>query len=880
MDIKQELLKLDNEVAYLLYNPHQSFTTKPTTGIGVIQKNTTVLTQVTTVNDLIDIVVTNGHPIRLCKNKTNTLGLTEADVLETEWLGFDSDDNASPQQILNILDKYSLKPYLIYSTLSDSPQHRKLRVIFRLTTPIQPTTYNYLVKTLINHLSFSKDAKLDKACKNASRLWFPGKAVEYSNDDAKYSPQTILDVCEVLNASNYSNVANYQPKQFSDISQETYSYTTKDREEYIKQLTKECRNFNFKLAFERNKLLNDFINNNGITSNLETNRKLTHLELAYIASNLMYIEGGLKMYKDALDNANKVHNNIYDKDKYVIANLMKKRRYLPWKNTHSPYKEDQDHTNILLSTRHPYGYIETIQSTKKLTLEQGEQTMKNIINKVHNLNDTDIHIIVCPTGLGKTEEILSLQNITFAVPRYNLMDEVTNRMDNKNIKYTKTIELDLKDEDNKAKLNRSYKTLKVTKSKQQLNSHYSIAKEIVQEYNQTVKQTLLPEQVDIFNLPDSPITNKEIDFNICNEYISNHRKSLSTTDTVVTTHNKAIYMDFQHKSIWFDEDPIELLLEQGYVKIEDLKCLYKIKGLDASFYELQPKLQHNCIGKCGKTVELLQDLTPGLFNLYKQISNDKKAVVDIPIDIYKLFSSHFCIIGEIMEGKTLKPVIHYIIKHSLPQNKKIVVCSATPKIEMWKHLFPNKTIHIYNDAEHIVLKGKIIQNTSYSCSRQSLKQDQVIEKITNDIKLLEKTLRSQPFTKLTFKTLTQDLNADMDIYFCNCSGLDRLKGKDIAVIGTPHLPHFCYMLYFLALNIELTINDICGISTTNQLITFNRKKCWFNTYDNPLLQSIQLELINDRLTQLIGRARALRTDATVVVYSNFPVSDTTEYRNM
>jgi hypothetical protein len=45
----------------------------------------------------------------------------------------------------------------------------------------------------------------------------------------------------------------------------------------------------------------------------------------------------------------------------------------------------------------------------------------------------------------------------------------------------------------------------------------------------------------------------------------------------------------------------------------------------------------------------------------------------------------------------------------------------------------------------------------------------------------------------------------------------------------------------------------------------------FKCYDHPELREIQLGLIESDLTQAIGRARTLRTDATVEVYSNFPL---------
>ena len=54
-------------------------------------------------------------------------------------------------------------------------------------------------------------------------------------------------------------------------------------------------------------------------------------------------------------------------------------------------------------------------------------------------------------------------------------------------------------------------------------------------------------------------------------------------------------------------------------------------------------------------------------------------------------------------------------------------------------------------------------------------------------------------------------------------------------------------------------------------IEYNGFKFMFNCYDNLELRKIQLGLIESDLIQAIGRARTLRTDAKVEVYSSFPL---------
>jgi len=46
----------------------------------------------------------------------------------------------------------------------------------------------------------------------------------------------------------------------------------------------------------------------------------------------------------------------------------------------------------------------------------------------------------------------------------------------------------------------------------------------------------------------------------------------------------------------------------------------------------------------------------------------------------------------------------------------------------------------------------------------------------------------------------------------------------------------------------------------------------FYTYSDPILRDIQFWLIESELEQAVGRARLLRKDCVVYLYSNFPLS--------
>jgi hypothetical protein len=60
-------------------------------------------------------------------------------------------------------------------------------------------------------------------------------------------------------------------------------------------------------------------------------------------------------------------------------------------------------------------------------------------------------------------------------------------------------------------------------------------------------------------------------------------------------------------------------------------------------------------------------------------------------------------------------------------------------------------------------------------------------------------------------------------------------------------------------------------------IDYNSFRFLFSTYENETLRKIQLGIIEAELVQAVGRARVLRTNAEVLVFSNLPLLETTSF---
>jgi hypothetical protein len=197
----------------------------------------------------------------------------------------------------------------------------------------------------------------------------------------------------------------------------------------------------------------------------------------------------------------------------------------------------------------------------------------------------------------------------------------------------------------------------------------------------------------------------------------------------------------------------------------------------------------------------------------------------------------------------------------LPSKKRIIILSATAPIEIYRALYGNR-LHIieFTDVEQ---EGTILQYTKQSCSRNAMQRyaPSLAEKVGNT-------------PVITFKRFSSSfLNPVKGMYFGNCSGYDNLKGQDLAVVGTPHRNNVLYHLIAAEISGEVISNELMNY----QKVEYNGFRFKFNCFNDMLLRNTQLSLIESDLLQAVGRARTLRTHATVQVFSNFPLRISTKF---
>jgi hypothetical protein len=119
---------------------------------------------------------------------------------------------------------------------------------------------------------------------------------------------------------------------------------------------------------------------------------------------------------------------------------------------------------------------------------------------------------------------------------------------------------------------------------------------------------------------------------------------------------------------------------------------------------------------------------------------------------------------------------------------------------------------------------------------------------------------------ITFKT--HKAYGGGPLHFGNTEGSNMFEGQDIAVVGTPHYPEFLYKLFAFSIGLEF---DPKETMRRDYKASRNSYNFYFHTYNDDKLRDIHFWALESELEQAVGRARLLRNDCNVYLFSNFPL---------
>jgi hypothetical protein len=806
------------EIKYqITIDPHTQLTKPPKSAMGRISNNITLRTGVT-INEFSNLLA----PPHCFTWFGGTLGgnISSENWQEQSIIALDFDNGLiTIDEVIEKLHLQEIPPQLWYYSLSDSPTLRKFRVVFLLDQPVTSKAQYEVI--MLGLLSLFPEA--DQSCKNPSRFFLGGKKVTIL-DDKPLSAQSLIDRTSLMLINSDGGrsrkiPANLLSQTQSGQKQLFLSYSNRNiqflpKMESTNTTTIEGRKnivINWDIAKTKIKILDRFL----------SGEWLYHTQLFGLATNMINIKGGRKLMLETMEYFNSLGTTSYTENNFNLFSYLKKVNYpaIPIYQF-SPYAEDTDLHDIASAVTDQRGLIEITEQEDNIELEEAVKIMREKFQiSLADERKDKIYLFALPTAIGKTE-LLTNVTATIAVPTNRLKNEIEGRMKVEYVAAPDAIDFETTHLNNKLAY---YYTIGLPKKAM------SVIYDVCSDKNK-------------YKYPSQDVDKAQA-------YLTQLAESKNSTNTVLTTHARALYSEFQHDTIIFDEDPFETIVDINKFEITDLiKLVYQTYTLTTSYNELIRTLENVKSG-------IIHNTNVGMLDVEALI--EKLSLFQLSSNLVGFFSSTF-----FYKDPHDNNTIHYVTKREFPENKKIIILSATLPLELYKALYGDKVEVI--DIRNVNQCGEIVQYTKRSCSRTELKRyHESISEEVGDLPVI------------TFMNYMKYFkNAVPNMYFGNCEGYDILNGKDLAVVGTPHRNNVAYYLTAAIIGVTLKTEDM---EMSFQKVEYNGFRFKFNCYSHEILRRIQLSLIESDLIQAVGRARSLRTNAKVVLYSNFPLKISTTF---
>lgn len=769
----------------------------------------------------------NGYGYTFTPNLYSDNKPSSSTFIGTSGFFLDFDLNSNPEQILNRFYELNIKPNFWYTSFSDTPEYRKFRVCLLVDEIINNSiTISNIFSNIFYHFP------ADNSCKDLARKFYGGKEVHFLAEEPN-SLETLksnstwageraplqFDFEKPVNLlytdNKITGKAKRRKKEKTSSSDKAKDYT------YLEKLkNNDC---DFSIIENKVRVFKEFVN-------LE--KRFDYLVLFGLATNLHWLQGGMKLMKRTMEDYNKLKNNnpgsdIYHNRHLEVINQVNERKLFPQSlESFSLYQEDYIHKNIISCLINPRGVVFVNDPIEKISLQEGEKMFNDSFQRAMTSN-AQYTIIKAGVGIGKSHILKNIDNIAIALPTHKLKDELFEEM---NVDAFKIPELPIFESN---KVNAQIKSL----------------------YQSGLRS-------EVMSLIHQLAYNDSPDQIIAKTYLNELYEAKNWEGTLLTTHERSLHEEMNHSTIIYDEDCIHSLVSQKSFNLTDFGLLLlKYPDLAIFFNECYQELQ-------GAKKSMMY-ITP-TYDLPIHLLIEKLKYEQSMSNFIEFFRSNRFYKEEFKDKKgQVHITIHYCKFNALPNNKRIIILSATINQAFYQKVFPGQVEVI--EIPEIENMGKVTQYTKYSNSRQSLKkreQDELLDKIGN-----------KPV--ITFMSNTETLNqgyikenGKLAIYFGNTRGYNDLKGKDMMVIGTPHINPIVYLFHAEYIGIDTNKIDQ---KMDYQTIQHNGMQFKFQTFNDPELRNIQLNLIEGELIQAVGRARTIRTDAQVQVYSNFPLTISDEY---
>ena len=754
-------------------------------------------------------------------------------------LVLDFDGTLSEKDFQKRCQEYNLSYLFLYRTFSWSREEHRFRAVFLIDRWIEKRELANVANLMLNKIF----PEADQACKDLCRIFFGGKKVIDYN----------------LNAS----------LNISDLARATENYICKiSKKNYIRDLNSFARSIGVKICEKRLCIFEDnigfeksdnIISDNGIQmifpeeTGAKIKEKIQNWEKKDITIITKYDTEGLcelcPLLKDFAE-GNDIHHDL----KFMLAtnlqyfkcgkNLFfsclteKKEKWArDWKNqivTYLPTRCAKYPCPYCPECKCNTLYEKASRKIQKLSeqdefypLEECRMELRELLVEAIDSKENGIYVLKAQTAIGKTEQYCELvknhPEIKFiiVVPTLLLQWEVVSRLEKIGVKCCMTESIAIK-----------VKNLGISELNELIEEAFECGYgvrivKIIRNFRKEHYDQLTVEQ------------KKGLE-----QILKKAKIEETTAQCIVTTHAlfllKEMYRMDEYVKI-VDEDILMTLFRQTHVV--PLKTLEKLLEEDWIFGDIEKTIRDILKMEDHEVMSLRSNGLPEKI-LDEMYLHRQKLEGPVPL----LFGGTHVV----MDKKNNKIVFGK--KSQLDGYGKLIILSATANKKLYEDYFKGHRV-IFRSIHNAKYKGKVVQYTAHSLSRAFF--------MANGMSEVVKRIQDQFIGEIPiigFKMLFPNSK----IHFGKTEGFNEYKGKNIAVVGTPHTSPVLYKL----------IGAMLGYCTAGEMKRRKIKRNGYSfsimTYSNEEMQNLQLFFIESELEQAIGRARLLNEECTVYVFSNYP----------
>lgn len=833
--------------------------------IPVIKKRTVSFWQEIELEELADLNGNKGHAIVPAHLDG---GLSTIHCTAMQLFVLDFDHECTFAQVKKKCDDIGLKIAYAYHTYSASAAEERFRVVFVCEEVIEDLFIIQAVLKILHKIF----PECDTACKNPDRIFLGGKGVFYIDLSARMAlVQLLFPLMQALDVGNHFSEYTRRFASETKIAlagkhlalgevKDIDAILGENVDSVIIHKTGESTKSPFFIAEDKGvnggmhqghtcrrekkgkkkkikekentqcQLLNDF----------KAGAILDHNKRFAIYTNCLNIHGWTEKFL-------KITRRFYGDE--VWQGWKRNMKY-----THDyrakrcspdfcPYYDICEHEETIVDTlamdRQVY-----LREEAYVTVDEAERCLRKNLQDAFYSTDSGMHLIKAQTGLGKTGEYVTLivdhpvDRFLIALPTNRLKEEVKKRLlDNgvpeRDIFMTASVH------------GNAFIPAEIQARISEMHNRgiHNMTKEIISDYYEKIRA--------------DPLERKAVEEE-CEKILAGI-KTVKDERIIVTTHAYLAQLEkdfLKNYTVIIDEDFLQMFVFNRMYKVS-VKCLDGVAKKELRDYS---DMVARVLKSEEKTYEKMKPIKYGMPLTGEEL--EKLGLFAADDNLNDLI--HAGAYVRMKDEESGEEIVKYFCPLDMSEMKYIVL-SATFNYEIYRKYFAGRMeVYTYPEKKAAYM-GHLEQYTYHSLGRKDLSDKA-------QVFFIAKEMAGNPkLDIITFKKYEEDGTRPFNaagIHFGNSTGLNGLEGHDLAVIGTPYRVEEYYKL--IACYLGTDVNQEGDKRPSLRRVEYKGNSFLITTYKDKVLRKVQMYSIESELEQCVGRARLLRQNCSVYVFSCFP----------